>query len=303
LSRPCKYRLDAQHAVVGSIKTAAADLLGWYPDILLTANVTTSAYLVIGNERDFCGDFNHALLRYLESDLAGHPQDSPLQIFAGRKLYALLDGDARMVCSLDGASVVEEVAHLLNEAVVALTTLHVKHGPLAVYCLYHGSEDDIIMERLLPPFQDLLHKPVRFAHPPVLTLSPEELLGELADHYLFAALHEILYTSLMVENQQRVTHLQGVVQHIDHESGRLARRCAILRQVEIIEEIEVILLGATNSAKPSARGDPPCFAGGRGLRHRCRCSRPSGVRGSGLPQGAVLPQRKMTGHRNTRPAA
>ena len=83
LSRPCKYRLDAQHAVVGSIKTAAADLLGWYPDILPTAKVTTSVYLVIGNERGFCGDFNLALLRYLESDLAAHPQDSPLLIVAG----------------------------------------------------------------------------------------------------------------------------------------------------------------------------------------------------------------------------
>jgi len=238
--------LDAQRAVVGSIEAAAADLLGWYPDILPAAKVTTSVYLVIGNERGFCGDFNHALLRYLESALAAHPQDSPLLVVAGRKLYTLLEGDARMVSSIDGASVVEEVAYLLNEVVMALTTLQDKHGPLAVHCLYHGTEDGIIMERLLPPFQDLLHGPVNFAHPPLLTLSPEALLGELADHYLFAALHGMLYTSLMVENQQRVVHLQGAVQHLDDESERLARRCNVLRQEEIIEEIEVILLGATD---------------------------------------------------------
>ena len=237
--------LDAQHAVVESIEAAA--LLAWYPDVLPAAKVTTAVYLLVGSERGFCGDFNHALLRHLESALAEKAPGSPLLIVAGRKLFTLLEGDTRMVSSLDSASVVEEVTPLLNRLVTVLTSLQEKHGPLAVSCLYHGSEDGITMQRQLPPFQHLLARPARHAHPPLLNLTPQTLLGELADHYLFAALHEMLYTSLLVENRQRVAHLEGAVHHLDDESEKLARRSNILRQEEIIEEIEVILLGATDA--------------------------------------------------------
>jgi F-type H+-transporting ATPase subunit gamma len=72
------------------------------------------------------------------------------------------------------------------------------------------------------------------------------LLLELTDHYLFAALNEILYTSLMVENHQRVTHLEGAITHLDDELATLTRQSNALRQEEIIEEIEVILLNTSS---------------------------------------------------------
>ena len=242
--------LDAQRAVVESIEAAATDLLGWYPDILPATKETTPVCLVIGSERGFCGDFNHTLLGSLESTVPAQSHGHPLLIVAGRKLHPLLEDDTRMVTRLDGASMLEEVTTLLNQMVTALTTLQKKHGPLTVYCLYHGNEGGIAMQKLLPPFQHLQTRPARFAHPPLLNLSPQELLGELTDHHLFAALHEMLYTSLMVENQQRASHLQGAVQHLDDESDRLARHCNALRQEEIIEEIEVILLGARDAGEP-----------------------------------------------------
>jgi F-type H+-transporting ATPase subunit gamma len=55
----------------------------------------------------------------------------------------------------------------------------------------------------------------------------------------------MLYTSLMVENRRRVTHLEGAVKHMDEESDELRRQCNTLRQEEIIEEIEVILLSSS----------------------------------------------------------
>jgi len=96
------------------------------------------------------------------------------------------------------------------------------------------------------PVQHLLHMPRLFTHAPVLNLAPKPFLAELTDHYLFAALHEMLYSSLMTENLLRMTHLEGVVKHLDDESEDLARKCNALRQEEIIEEIEVILLGASD---------------------------------------------------------
>jgi F-type H+-transporting ATPase subunit gamma len=56
----------------------------------------------------------------------------------------------------------------------------------------------------------------------------------------------MLYTSLMIENRFRVTHLEGAVKHLDDESAQLERRCNALRQEEIIEEIEEIMLSAAS---------------------------------------------------------
>jgi F-type H+-transporting ATPase subunit gamma len=56
----------------------------------------------------------------------------------------------------------------------------------------------------------------------------------------------MLYTSLMMENHHRVTHLEGAVKHLDDQSEDLARQGNTLRQEEIIEEIEVILLSAAS---------------------------------------------------------
>jgi ABC-type sugar transport system ATPase subunit len=127
-----------------------------------------------------------------------------------------------------------------------LTSLQDRHGVVTVFCVYHGSEDGIVMRKLLPPFQHLLHKPQQFSHPPLLHQSPREFLVELVEHYLFAALNQMLYTSLMMENHQRVSHLEGAVKHLDDESAELAQQCNVLRQEEIIEEIEVILLSAAS---------------------------------------------------------
>ena len=46
------------------------------------------------------------------------------------------------------------------------------------------------------------------------------------------------------ENQQRVRHLEGAVERLDDQLGTLERRRHRLRQEEITEEIEVILLNA-----------------------------------------------------------
>lgn len=238
--------LDAQHAVVQNIEDVVADLLSFYPETLPEVEITTPVYIVIGTERGFCGDFNHALLAHLESTLQDSAVTNPSLILVGRKLYSMLENDERVAGKFDGASVAEEVTSLLNQIVNELTALQDKHGVLTVFCLYHGDQDGIVMQKLLPPFEDLRHRPPRYAYPPATNLTPRELLVEFVDSYLFAALHELLYTSLMVENHQRVTHLDGAVKHLDEESADMARQANTLRQEEIVEEIEVILLSAAS---------------------------------------------------------
>jgi F-type H+-transporting ATPase subunit gamma len=242
--------LNTQQTVVQSIEDTAADLLNFHPDILPTVKHSRHVYLLLGTERGFCGDFNHALLQQLETTLQAHAVDNPLLITIGRKLHILLEDDNRLTTSINGASVMEEITDLPGKIVTELMTLQARHGNLTLYCLYHNDQADIIVKELLPPFQKLMNRPSPCTIPAILNLSPKQMLAELTEHYLFAALHEMLYTSLSAENYRRVTHLEGAVRHLDEASDKLKRKYNTLRQEEIIEEIEVILLSTSNIDKP-----------------------------------------------------
>jgi len=245
-TRKLERFLDAQHAVVESIEDIASDFLSFYSETLPEIDETIRVYLLIGTERGFCGDFNQTLIRHLESNMDTRKDTKSFLITVGRKLYTLLEDDTRVTARIDGPSVVEEVSVVLNQIVNEVSSLQQQHGMMAVYGLYHVGDDGIVMQKLLPPFQHCLHQPPHFTDPPVLNLSPVEFLIDLTEQYLFAVLHEMLYVSFMAENHNRVRHLEGAVTHLDDESDVLARQCNALRQEEIIEEIEVILLSASS---------------------------------------------------------
>ena len=246
-----------QHSVVKHIETVAADFLSFYPDTLTETSGTSvddviDVYLLIGAERGFCGDFNHALLRYYKTMPKSQAMDKIQLICVGHKLATLLENDKRAIIFIDGASVAEEVGNVLNQIVNQLVSIQENSGLLNLYVLYHNDENQLINQPLLPPFQRLLEQVLKRRqqseepHAPQLNLEPRKFLIDLSYHYLFVVLYEILYTSLMAESCQRVTHLEGAVQHMDEQSEELLRQGNILRQEEIIEEIEVILLSAVS---------------------------------------------------------
>jgi F-type H+-transporting ATPase subunit gamma len=236
--------LDAQRAATATIESVAADFLAFYPETLPEPVEATEVYLLAGSERGFCGNFNEALLQSLtEQPTSSQPA---LLIGLGHKLQPLLEKDTRLVALLDGANVVEEVPTVLNRVVDTLASLQTHHPTLTLSAVFHGGEpgQEVTITRLLPPFRHEPQTPRRFPQPPLLNLPPAEFLLTLADHYLFAALHGILYRSLLSENRRRFQHLDGAVRHLDERAEELAHRGNILRQEEIIEEIEVILLNA-----------------------------------------------------------
>jgi F-type H+-transporting ATPase subunit gamma len=255
-TRKLDHLLDTQHAVVNSIEVVAADFISAYPDAIPVVQAVQEVYLVIGSERGFCGDFNELLLRRLEQiQQDKQSEDFAILIATGQKLHAALRADSPVAARLNGASVAEEVEAVLTHVVDTLAALQTQYGALTVTALYHAADDDtLVTQRLLPPFQDYLDSAPGFSHLPVLNLTPTDFLIELSDHYLFTALHEIFYVSLMAENRRRVQHLEGAVQHLEEESDALRHQSNARRQEEIIEEIEVILLSAANLMKPLPKG-------------------------------------------------
>jgi F-type H+-transporting ATPase subunit gamma len=237
--------LDAQRSVVGTLERVGADFLGFYPYPDSQPGATAHLRLVVGTERGFCGDFNESLLEQLDSELRESGGEAPSVIVVGGRLHSRLEADPRVAVFIEGANVAEEVEIVLSEIVSALARLQPSDAPLTLTVLYReAGTERVLSERLLPPFQTLHGTPPAFRHPPDLTLEPATFLSELTDQYLFASLNQVLYTSLLAENQIRLQHLDGAVSHLEETLAELARQSNRLRQEEITEEIEVIMLSA-----------------------------------------------------------
>nr|WP_255493734.1 F0F1 ATP synthase subunit gamma [Pseudomaricurvus sp. HS19] len=253
-SRKLERYIEAQQAVVTGIETAAADLLHSYPGMLPPASgKPVRAWLVIGSERGFCGDFNQQLLAQLQEQLAGPVAGiadgdaaGDLILVVGQKLQSLLQDDPRLVVAVEGASMAEDLASLLQQLVPHLRELQGAHPGLELRALYHSGKGDVVVKPVLPPFVGLAQTGVLNNIPPLLNLSPPVVLGGLAEHYLFALMFQMLYASLHAENHQRLIHMEGAVKHLDERAAELLRQGNVLRQEEITEEIEVILLNAAN---------------------------------------------------------
>jgi F-type H+-transporting ATPase subunit gamma len=237
--------LEAQQAVIRHIETVAADFLHFHQQLLPKPERGNTAYIVIGSEHGFCGDFNRKLEVRLVDILKQEACALPKLIAVGHKLHPFIKGHAPSALLVDGASMLEDIPPLLDQLSSLLDNLYQSQGPDRLFCLFHNNEDEIETRSLLPPFQQLAPQPQPYTFAPLLNHKPTEFLAGLTDNHLFALLHWILYTSLMAENRLRITHLDGALRYLDNQTLRLTRLYNVLRQEEIIEEIEVMLLNAS----------------------------------------------------------
>ncbi len=251
-TRKLSRLLGKQREMIKTLETVAADFLSFYSNLLPYADSLPCVLVLIGSERGFCGDFNTTLIERLESHLQYKGIAEPDLIVVGRKLSARLEKDPRVAAFVDGPDVAEEVERVLYQIVSEVDSLQKNYAALTLTVLYHSPEnDDVTIQKLLPPFERAIKAPRHFSLPPVLNLTAEAFLLDLVDHYLIADLHTIVFTSLLAENQRRVQHLEGAVQRLDEEAEDLTRKSHLLRQEEITEEIEVVLLSATSDGRTS----------------------------------------------------
>jgi F-type H+-transporting ATPase subunit gamma len=197
--------------------------------------------IAVGSERGFCGDFNRALLDALSS--GEFPPESPL-IVIGQRLSTRLPAGRRPAAILAGPTTVEEVPQLIVSLVHAIGEVG-RAGPgnlaLRPWVLHHSAQEGVKSTCLDPgrlPAADAsaVSRPMR------INLPVEELFLRLAEHFLYAALYEAFYGSLMAENERRIRHMESALKRLDEQSVSLRRRRNELRQEEITEEIEEITM-------------------------------------------------------------
>ena len=238
-------RLENQQQIVLDLEQMAADFLCFHQYTFPGESGEVDIWLLFGSERGFCGDFNESVIDNLHQQLDTRNSRRPALIPIGAKLCQRLDGDRRIARFIEGADVAEELTRVLNAIINEINSLQTRYGICYVYALYHHAETgQMTCSQLLPPFRQFTGMPVKHRTPPVLNIAPEILFRALVDHYLFSALHEIAYMSLMAENYSRIQHMSGALNRLDERVEEVMRKYHIRRQEEITEEIEVILLNA-----------------------------------------------------------
>ena len=242
--------MDSQRRVVAGIDSAARDLLGHYPHLLGASRGAGTLYVLIGAERGFCGSFNEPVLEALGAQTGSAGPELSLVVAVGTRLAAVLESDPRLAAGLRGASAAEEVPTVLIRLVQTLSQISEERNLRSLVVIHWDAETErVVSVPLLPPFREAAGSPTHPC-PPSLNLAPETFLAALIEHYLFAALHELLYSSLMAEHQQRVRHLEGALERVDSRVRELSQRRNLLRQEEITEEIELMLLNLTEPERP-----------------------------------------------------
>jgi F-type H+-transporting ATPase subunit gamma len=237
--------VPAQQRVVRTVEQGMQDFLTHYPQPMPGPEEAASLFVAVGSERGFCGSYNEELAEALVRERAARAAGDSQVVVVGRRLAARLSQRMRLAAVVEAPSVADEVQPAITRLVSALGELPAARGrplPFVMTVLYHEIAGHSSAVQTKRPFRDLARDSHGFGDPPHLYLEPFDLFRELTDHYLFAMLHELFYSALLAENERRLQHLDGALRRVDRTREDLSLRGNALRQEEITEEIEIILL-------------------------------------------------------------
>jgi F-type H+-transporting ATPase subunit gamma len=241
---------DSQSGMMQVLEQMATDFLSFFPRTIPEAG--NVLWLLIGSERGFCGGFNEILVKRLFEEWPQCIEHPEKVVSVGHKLCWRLDERLPGYAGLAGASASEEIPSILRQVVITIQNLLMQQNATTLRVLYHSDERDrVISRQLLPPEMGAMSDRTRF--PPALHLDPELFFSGFLQHYLLLGLTQLFSVSLLAENRHRVQHLGGAARRLDDQMEILHSKARSLRQEEITEEIEMILLGSGAFDLPSDR--------------------------------------------------
>lgn len=240
--------LATQEQVIKTMEVVYADFLSFYPQFKPPLQLAESGiYILIGSERGFCGNFNDELISQFKTKIQKQ-LIAPKLIIIGRKLAMKFVDNPLVLTSIDGPSASEEIPSTISTLTQTLEKLQKTDGATSFgnfAIIYNSIINNRLQSSTLLPFEKLsLENKHAFPYPPILNLSPQVFMSQFMDQYLFAILYLIIYQSFFTENNQRFHHTDTTIQKLDKQIENLTHHLNVLRQEEITEEIEIILLSA-----------------------------------------------------------
>jgi F-type H+-transporting ATPase subunit gamma len=247
-SRKVVRFIENAHQSVETLDGIGADFLTFYPALPPLASRTV--FLTLGSERGFCGDFNDAIVTTLLSQLTDSKLKEALVIAVGARLGERLPGRLAGLeeghsplanCELvSGASFAEEVGTVMRSLADKLQHM----SALKLTVIYHDAADGKV--RILEPLARLKSNGIKHSSRPQLNLDADEFSIRFIESYLFSILQYAFYGSLLCENLSRTRHLEDAVRRMEQRELELKRKTNAVRQEEITEELEIIMLTSGN---------------------------------------------------------
>ncbi|MEA3219941.1 F0F1 ATP synthase subunit gamma [Immundisolibacter sp.] len=218
---------DASEQLRQGLEAAVAAHFAGRPPPPATADV--GVCVLLGSEKGLCGDFNERLL-------AAAAGDAQPRVLVGSKLAATAVRMPAVAARCPGALAADDVGPVLTGLAQTLAGLNAAGGRLDVLC-HEPQQHRVRRVAVLPPPTGGTASDAT----PRLQLPAPQFAAALLEQYLFAVLNGLLIGSLLVENQQRIAHLQAALQRLDDRCDELRQRQRHARQEQIIEEVEVAL--------------------------------------------------------------
>jgi len=231
-------RLLATHGkAAATIQEALADFEFFYGPPGPDPGTDGLFCVLIGSERGFCGGFNERIAAHFGKAAAG-PRNVRILV-VGRKLAMKFEGDPRLAGTMDGPSAAEEIPATISSL---CEQLRVHSGSRWLVIHNDGGEAQLETLETYPLEARTRSAPRPFPFPPLLYQPPAQLYPLLLEQQLFAVLYGVFYLSFMAENRERLRHMDGAIGKIDKDWSRMTLRANALRQEEITEELEIILM-------------------------------------------------------------
>jgi F-type H+-transporting ATPase subunit gamma len=194
-------------------------------------------YVIIGSERGFCGAFDEPLVATWRNLAKDRPGDCAIVV--GLALSEKMADAAGIVATLSGPTIAEDLDATLTQVLHAIRVAQsCRPAPMGVKAIWMSTEG--VVHAAILPFAP----PAGAAAGPLpdFYLRREIFVRDFIDQYVDATLHEAFCTSLSAENRARMAHMTAALEHVEQRDAELRQRANRLRQEEITETIETILL-------------------------------------------------------------
>jgi F-type H+-transporting ATPase subunit gamma len=252
-AQQARGQLDAVDAYATTIAHAIGRALGLAPMVPPDGDRRSArpAIVLFCAEQGFAGAFSERVLDAVRADIGA------CQLFLIGTRGAALAAErgvtpvwtsAMPSYSLGAAKLADHIAQALYARIVAggIDSLD------AVFSEWRPGEGvHVERQRLLPLDMSQFPRPAD-ANPPLATLAPEVLLGDLSADYLHAQLCHAALHAFAAENETRMETMAAAHSQIDRQLAALRATQRLVRQEEITAEIIELAAGETASRRARA---------------------------------------------------
>lgn len=251
ISKASKF-LSPQERLMETIQEVATDFFSFHTELAKQLfSASPQVYILIGSERGFCGSFNEMIIKQWRDSLTDKDILQTKTFIVGSKLAAKIPERSPTIKVITAPNATEEIQSVILTLMREVETTLQADGeivnPANWAIIFNEETKSGFRQQVLRPLVALgKEKSPQFATAPLLYLEPQQFLLELIEQYLFAVLYQIFYQSFVTENQERLKHMESALDWMEKKNTQLKLHMNELRQEEITEEIEVIMLSVEN---------------------------------------------------------